>query len=256
MKISVITVVKNGAAYIKDTLDSVLSQSWQDIEHIVIDGGSTDETLSIVTTATRHSPYLHVESAPDKGISDAMNKGLAFATGDVVCWLHADDFFAGTHVLEAVVQKFDENPEADWLTGGMLQVDAAGQTIRAFSVRSWSRRRLLRGNTLFHPATFIRRRVLEILGGFDSSLRYAMDYDLWLRLAERSDPVLINASLACFRVHSGSLSVSQVDAAFREEYAVRCRYLQGRPVQQMLHLLYYIIKFLPNRLSVRCVSGR
>jgi len=255
MKISVITVCLNADAYIGKTLSSVAEQSWHDVEHIVVDGGSADNTLQILEKAADRNLRLRFSSSPDSGISDAMNNGVAQATGSLVCFLHADDFFADNGVLERVALKFIEHPAIEWLTGGIHHVDKQGQIIRSFLVRRWSYSRLLRGNIIFHPATFLRRELLLDAGGFDAGLRYAMDYDLWLRLGKTSAPYLLDQPLACFRLHDSSCSVSQVDAAFREEFAVRCRYLADKPLQKALHCIYYALKFFPNRLSVRHDNG-
>ncbi len=251
MKISVVTICLNAQAYIRKALSSVAAQTWHDVEHIIIDGGSTDTTVQIISEMAVKNPQLHWSSAPDNGISDAMNKGLAQVTGDIVCFLHADDFYPDTDVLADVAAVFTAHPDIRWMTGGIQHVDDAGQMLRRFPVRRWSYRRLLRGNIIFHPATFIKREALAVVGGFDTHLRYTMDYDLWLRLGTRWAPFLLDHSLACFRLHSGSMSVGQVDAAFREEFLVRCRYLEGKPLQKILHQSYYLLKFLPNRLSVR-----
>lgn len=251
MKISVITICLNAGAYIGKALSSVAEQSLHDVEHIVVDGGSTDGTLQIIGSAATQNSRLRFSSEPDNGISDAMNKGLALATGDVVAFLHADDFYPHKEVLQQVAERFIKHPSVDWLTGGIHHVDEQENIIRRFPVRRWSYRRLLRGNIIFHPATFVRRRILLDVGGFDSGLRYAMDYDLWLKLGRISVPHLLEHPLACFRIHSGSCSVSQVNAAFREEFAVRCRYLKDRPIQKILHSIYFALKFFPNRLSVR-----
>jgi glycosyltransferase involved in cell wall biosynthesis len=232
-------------------LETVSAQTWQDIEHILVDGGSTDGTLSIIQAAAKRNPRLQWASAPDHGISDAMNKGLARATGDIVAFLHADDFYPECDVLKHVAEIFIMHPEIEWLTGGIQHVDSTDRLIRNLPVRRWSYSRLVRGNIIFHPATFVKRRVLEEVGGFDTKLRFAMDYDLWLRLSSRTAPYLSNRPLACFRIHSGSLSVSQVNNAFREEFAVRCRHLNGKPLQKILHCIYFWLKFLPNGLSVR-----
>lgn len=251
MKISVITVCLNADAYIGKALSSVAEQSWHDVEHIVVDGGSIDGTLQIIENVATQSTRLRFSSETDSGISDAMNKGLALATGDLVAFLHADDFYPHKEVLQQVAEQFIKHPTVDWLTGGIHHVDQQGNIIRSFQVRRWTYRRLLRGNIIFHPATFVRRQILLDIGGFDTGLRYAMDYDLWLKLGKLSAPHLFEQPLACFRIHSGSCSVSQVNAAFREEFAVRCRYLADRPIQKFLHTVYFALKFFPNRLSVR-----
>lgn len=255
MKISVVTVCLNADAYIGKALSSVAEQSWHDVEHVVVDGGSTDGTLQILGKTALQNQQLRFSSEPDNGISDAMNKGLAQATGDLVCFLHADDFYPHKEILQQVAACFAEYPATDWLTGGIHHVDEQGRIIRSFSVRSWSYARLLRGNIIFHPATFVRRQKLLDAGGFDTELRYAMDYDLWLRLGKNFAPYLIDQPLACFRIHDGSCSVSQVDAAFSEEFVVRCRYLAGKPIQKLLHGVYFALKFIPNRWSVRHGNG-
>jgi glycosyltransferase involved in cell wall biosynthesis len=251
VKISVVTVCLNAELYIGQTLTSVASQTCHDVEHIVIDGGSTDSTLQIIKEAAEQNSALRWVSSKDNGISDAMNKGLTLATGDLISFLHADDVYSDNKVLENVAGIFNSNPTTEWLTGGIYYVNADGQILKNYKVRQWSYKRLLRGNTIFHPSTFVRREVLAAEGGFNSGLRYTMDYDLWLRLGKRSDPCLLDRPLACFRLHDCSLSVNQVDEAFVEELKVRFCYLQGRPLLKMMHLLYFAIKFIPNRLSMR-----
>ncbi|HBG06005.1 MAG: glycosyl transferase [Geobacteraceae bacterium GWC2_58_44] len=249
--ISVITVCYNGASYLETSLRSVLSQEYPALDHVVVDGGSTDGSLEIIKRYAALDARLRWISEPDRGISDAMNKGLSLATGEVAAFLHADDFYPDSGVLSLVAAQFAAQPELEWLTGGISYVDPAGAIVKSYSPRRWSYRRLLRGNIIFHPATFVRRRVLEEVGGFDTSLRYTMDYDLWLRLGRRSAPVLLDHPLACFRLHPGSTSVQQVDAAFREELQVRYRQLQGKPLQKALHGLYYWLKLVPNRMTVK-----
>jgi glycosyltransferase involved in cell wall biosynthesis len=251
MKISVVTICLNAEKYLAHQLESVAGQSWPDVEQIVIDGGSTDHTLAIVRSAAQNNPRIRWSSGPDSGIGDAMNKGLALATGEIIAFLHADDFYVDDEVLDRVAGVFAAQPDTEWVTGGVHYVDGTGRILKRYPARRWSYQRLLRGNILFHPATFVRRRVLESVGGFDPSLRYTMDYDLWLRLGKRCAPCSLPEPLACFRIHSQSASVKHVDAAFKEEFQVRCRYLQGNPLQKALHLLYYCLKFLPNRMSVR-----
>jgi len=251
MRVTVITVCLNAEKYIAQQLKTVADQSWHDLEHIVVDGGSSDNTLAIVRSAAKTTSNLRWISGPDSGISDAMNKALALATGEIIAILHADDFYPDSAVLGKVAEAFAARPDAEWLTGGVQYVDLAGRILKSHRPRYWSYRRLLRGNILFHPATFVRSQALAQVGRFDTSLRYTMDYDLWLRLGKRGAPLSLDLPLACFRIHPGSTSVKHVDAAFKEELKVRCRYLQGKPLQTALHLFYYCLKFLPNRLSVR-----
>ena len=246
-----VTVCLNAEKHIAHQLKTVSDQSWYDVEHIVIDGGSTDDTIAIVQAAADSKPSLRWISGIDNGIGDAMNKGLALATGEIIAFLHADDFYADNEVLARVTEFFTLQPQAEWLTGGIKHVDDSGRILKSFPARRWSYQRLLRGNILFHPATFVRKRVLESVGGFDASLNFTMDYDLWLRLGKRTAPYKFNQPLACFRIHPESTSVKNVDAAFKEEFKVRCRYLHGKPIQKALHQLYFYLKFFPNRLSIK-----
>jgi glycosyltransferase involved in cell wall biosynthesis len=256
MKISVITVCLNAEKYIEQLLNSVAEQDWADVEHIIVDGCSCDNTISIVKSYAESNSKLSWTSCPDAGISDAMNKGLSLSSGEVVAFLHSDDFYVDSEVLGRVAKIFAAQPQIEWLTGGVHYVNEIGHIIKSYPTRHWSYQRLLRGNILFHPATFIRRRVLESVGGFDTRLRYTMDYDLWLRLGRLSAPYLLNSFLASFRVHPESTSVRDVDDSFKEEFQVRCRYLQGKPLQKTLHFIYFWLKFLPNRVSMRYVDAR
>lgn len=237
MKISVITICLNCREHIGQALASVQEQDYLDLEQIVVDGGSTDGTLEVIREFATRTVGLHWVSGLDAGISDAMNKGLKLATGDIVGFLHADDFYPDKGVVSAVVEKFAKSSGAVWITGGLLEVDSNGRVIRTLPVRRFSRRRLLRNNIIYHPATFVRRESLAREGGFDESLRYAMDYDLWLKLSIHSDPVLLNKELACFRVHNGSISSANRLDALKEEYLVRKRRIKG-PVEFLFHNLY------------------
>jgi glycosyltransferase involved in cell wall biosynthesis len=243
MKCSIITACLNGARYLDESMSSVVSQDHGDLEYIFVDGGSTDATLHMIRSLAQRDRRVSWVSGPDRGISDAMNKGLALATGEVVAFLHADDSYSAPDALSCAVASLVANPARDWATGGISEIDDAGAILRRISVRRFSRRRLLRNNIILHPATFVRREAIERTGGFDPSLRYAMDYDLWLRLAALGPPVEIDRILANFRVHEGSLSSANRMEALSEEYQVRRRYLRGS-VGRAGHACYHLWRFL------------
>jgi glycosyltransferase involved in cell wall biosynthesis len=227
MRFSIITVCKNPGHYLSEAMTSVLNQGHADIEYVVIDGGSSDGTLAMISAAATKNARLSWYSGPDKGIADAMNRGISSTHGEIVAFLHADDRYPNPEILRAVDEIFATNSKAFWVTGGVREIDHDGRLIRELPVRIFSYRRLLRNNILFHPATFVRREIFELVGGFDAGLRYAMDYDLWLRLGRLAPPVAIDRVLAEFRVHPGSLSSSSRRAALEEEYLVRRRYARG-----------------------------
>lgn len=180
MKISIITVVYNGAATIASAVDSVLSQDHPDVEYIVIDGASKDATLAILKGYGDKIAVL--VSEPDRGIYDAMNKGLARATGDVVGILNADDFYADKTVLSAVAQQLGQRG-AEALIGDLVFVkpDRPDQVVRYYGSRNFTLRKFERGDMPPHPTFFVRRAVYDRLGNFDTQYRMCADFDLMLR---------------------------------------------------------------------------
>ena len=240
MKVSVITVCLNAEQYIGQALGSVLAQDYTDLESIVVDGGSTDGTIRIVQSMAEKDERVIYQTGPDLGISDAMNLGVERATGTIVGHLHADDYYLSSSVISTVVGEMQQC-KATWATGGVLEVNASGQPLREIPVRRYSKARLLRNNIILHPATFVRRSAFEAAGRFDIALKYAMDYDLWLRLANTGQPALIEQTLAGFRIHRGSLSSENRLSALEEEYFVRKRYLRGG-VSRWFHALYQEVR--------------
>ena len=183
MKISIITVAYNSAATISDTLRSVASQSHRDIEHIVIDGASTDNTLDVVRA---HGPHLtRLVSEHDQGIYDAMNKGLRLASGDVIGFINSDDFYASTEVIAKVVKAFSD-PTVDACYGDLCYVkpDDVASVVRYWRSSAFSPGLFLRGWCPPHPTLYVRRRVYERFGEFDLRYRIAADVELMMRFLE------------------------------------------------------------------------
>lgn len=180
MKFSILTVTRNRAATLGDALDSLAAQTYGDYEHIVHDGASTDGTLALL--ATRPDPRRRVVSEADGGIYDALNRALARAGGDVVGVLHSDDFLAHPQVLERVAARFAETG-ADAVYGDLdyVAADDPARVIRHWRSGAYDRAKLRRGWMPPHPALFLRRRVIERWGGYDTSYRIAADYDTILR---------------------------------------------------------------------------
>jgi len=179
MKISVVTVCRNSAATIRDTLSSVRDQTHPAVEHIVVDGASTDGTPDIVRE------YGHVArfvSEPDRGLYDAMNKGIRLATGDVVGILNSDDFYTGPHALAQVASAL-ETYGADALYADLNYVHPRPphRTIRSWRSGPYRREHFRFGWMPPHPTFFVRREHYEALGGYDPRFRLAADYELMLR---------------------------------------------------------------------------
>lgn len=180
MKISIITAAYNAADTITDTLESVAAQRHQDIEHIVIDGASTDNTLKIVE---RYADTIaHVLSEPDRGVYDAMNKGLAFASGEVVGFLNADDIYMHQDVLTKVAATMAD-PAIDACYADLVYVDReqTSRVVRHWVSRDYTSGLFEKGWMPAHPTFFVRKTVYEKLGGFDLRYRLQADFDLALR---------------------------------------------------------------------------
>lgn len=235
--VSIITVVYNGGQHLEGTIRSVIGQSYEPVEYIVVDGGSTDGTLDLLAKYDDRIDYWISE--PDKGISDAMNKGILLSNGELIAHLHADDFFPDPSVLSSVCSEYLRHPGALWMTGGIHLVDPEGKILQEIKVRKYSYGKLVRGNILLHPATFVTRKAFETIGMFDVEYRYAMDYDLWLRLGAIADPVPLELQVACFRAHAESRSIVRSDMAYDESWRIRKKHLQGHPVKISCHYLYY-----------------
>lgn len=180
MKISIVTVVYRAETTIGDALRSVARQNWDDLEHVVIDGASPDRTLDEVR---RHAhENMIIVSEPDDGIYDALNKGFGRATGEVVGIVHADDILADAKVIEDVAAAFSD-PEIDVVYGDLDYVakDDPDRIIRHWRAGSFSQAKLRTGWMPPHPTLFLRRRVFETHGLFDTSFRIAADYEAVLR---------------------------------------------------------------------------
>jgi glycosyltransferase len=178
MKVTIITVAFNAAKTIADTLSSVAAQSHPDVEHIVVDGASTDGTQAVVEQFPHVSSFI---SEKDEGLYFAMNKGLALATGDVVAILNADDFYTHTNAIAKIVQCFKEQ-QVDSVYADLVYVNKDYTKItRNWKAGAFSRTKFYNGWMVPHPTFFVKRECYQKLGYFDTSLRYAADYELMLR---------------------------------------------------------------------------
>lgn len=183
MKISIITVVYNSAATIEDTIMSVAAQTYQDVEHIVVDGASTDGTLSVIN---RHMNKIQrFISEPDKGIYDAMNKGIGLATGDVIGFLNADDIYADNLILGKVASVFaDSAIDACYADLVYVSKDDLNKVIRYWKSQEYRNGLFRRGWMPAHPTFFVRKSVYDKYGGFDLDFKFQSDFDMTMRFLE------------------------------------------------------------------------
>jgi glycosyltransferase involved in cell wall biosynthesis len=189
MTFSIITVVRNAAATVGNAIESVAGQRFEGgqhveaVEHVVVDGGSTDGTLEVINGY--RSQLGRVVSEPDRGIYDAMNKGLKLATGDIIGFLNADDIYADNHVLRDVASCL-QDPAVDAVYGDLIYVSASdpSRVVRYWRSGEYRAGRFQSGWMPAHPTLFVRRGVYERFGGFDLSFRLQSDFDLTMRLLE------------------------------------------------------------------------
>ena len=214
MKISVITVCFNSSATIADTLRSVAMQTHPDVEHIVIDGGSTDTTLELVKS--HGARVTQLVSEHDHGIYDAMNKGLALATGEVVGFLNSDDIFADTLVIERVAKAM-RVPGVDACYGDLAFVDQdnLSRVIRYWRPGAHVKGACARGWVPPHPTFYARRRAYEQHGGFDLSFPMAGDFEMGLRLLDVAGLNAVYIPALLVRMRTGGASNGGLSSVIR-----------------------------------------
>lgn len=243
MRLTIVTPTLDRRDYLARTGETVLSQAGPfELEWVVVDGGSTDGSVDWLAAQAAADPRVKFTSAADRGQSHAINMGMASATGDVVAWLNADDLYA-PGALAAVAEAFASNPAVQWLVGRYEVIDAQDVPIRQSIVRyKWrrlsgglSRRQLLRENVVPQPAVFWRREFSRRVGPIDESLHWTMDYDLWLRMAAQSTPLIVDRLLARFRHHEASKSGAFDRRQFDEGYAVARRHADGDGASLIAH---------------------
>lgn len=218
MKISIITAVWNNRDTIKDAIESVLSQTYSDVEYIIIDGGSTDGTVDIIRSyGDRIDKFV---SEKDKGIYDALNKGVKLATGDIIGFLHSDDVFADENSAAKIAEAFSVNTDGVYSDLVYTPKGDISKILRYWESRSYTPELLSRGWMPAHPTLYLRREVYERFGMFDLNFRIAADYDFILRVFKSGiNTVYIPEVLYKMRLGGASnRSLKNIVRKSREDY--------------------------------------
>lgn len=214
LKISIIVPSYNKAEYIKETLQSIVTQNYPNLEVIIQDGGSTDGTLEIIKKYAKKYPYLIWESKKDKGQTDAINKGLKRATGEVLAFINADDVYL-PGALYAVGEYFKKYPHTLWMAGKGKNIDKRGKEISRLAtsyknflltINHYSL--LMVVNYLMQPSIFLSRKAYLKYGPFKGTGRSVMEYETWLRIGKGSMPKVLNRSLSGFRLIKDNFSMT------------------------------------------------
>jgi len=217
MMLSFVIPTRNQAPFIRRCIDSCLSQDLQNAEVIVIDGASTDGTQEILA---EYSDRIQWVSEPDSGQSDAVNKGVLKARGEIMAWINSDDYYPENSLLEHVVALFEEDPKLDIVYGDGMMIDIEGRPLRrcrSFEVQTAKQILMCPGRFVLQPALFLRRQLFLNTGGLATNLHWAMDFDLWLRMFPLARRVLyVRTVLACATYHAQAKSVDGMLHQLRE----------------------------------------
>jgi glycosyltransferase involved in cell wall biosynthesis len=217
MRVSIVTPSYNQAAYLEQTIRSVLDSTIPPFEFFVMDGGSTDSSPEIIE---KYAPFLTAwVSEKDKGQADAINKGLRQAHGDIVAWLNSDDLYMPVAIARAI-QAFEDHPEVGLVYGDVLSIDAAGNTFNLQKFQPFSLIDLMSFRIISQPAVFMRRSVLEKAGLLNPEFHYLLDHHLWLRMALLAPMLYIPETLAAARYHADAKNLAQPASFGRDAFRI------------------------------------
>jgi len=244
MRFSIVTTTYNSSKTVRDTIESVLSQSYSDYEYIIVDGASSDSTLKIVE---EYKPFffgrMRLISEPDKGIYDAMNKGFKMAKGDILALINSDDFFSDNEALEKVATRFDENPNADGVYANLCYVR---QNDKTHVVRKWvsgEQHPFNKGWLPAHPTFYVKRKIYEEYGYFNLDYKLAADFELMLRFVEKHHICLsyLNEPLVHMRL-GGATSKNIQNIISQNKECMRAFKENGLPFSP----LYPLFRLIPK----------
>jgi glycosyltransferase involved in cell wall biosynthesis len=238
--VSIVTPSFNQANFLRATIDSVLAQTYPNIEYLVIDGGSTDGSIEIIKEYQDRLAYW--VSEPDRGQTEAINKGFARANGQIMAWLNSDDTYQPEAVAEAVAY-LSEHPEVGLVYGDANFIDEHGTPIGRFPAAQTDYQRLRRGYVhIPQQAAFWRADLWQQVGPLDPKMYFAMDYDLWVRLAEVSRIRYYPKTWANFRLHGASKTIQDDDRCWAD--MVQIHYRDGGSWLSVITVKYVIRKLL------------
>jgi glycosyltransferase involved in cell wall biosynthesis len=239
MKVSVITPSFNQGRFIGRTLKSVALQGGAEIEHVVFDGGSTDETVDVLRHADTAVRWV---SEKDGGQSDAVNKGVRATDGDIIGWLNSDDVYC-PDAIERAVAVFQTHPEIDVVYGMADHIDEHDRAFEAYPSEPWNFERLIDRCFICQPAAFFRRRVVDRHGLLDPKLQYCMDYEFWLRLAKAGASfVYLEAKLAGSRLYAGNKTLGSRVKVHAEINAMQKTLFDKVPDRWLWNYAYAVVE--------------
>ena len=246
MKISLITATYNSVETLRDTMQSVLNQTFKDVDYIIVDGGSKDGTLDIVKEfEPKFEGRLRWVSEKDKGIYDAMNKGVRMAQGDIVGILNSDDFFSSDNVLEKVNDAFTENPAIDGVYADVRYVDwnDTSKKVRMFSGKDFKREKLCWGKMPPHPSFYVKRECYDKFGLYSLNYPICSDYDMFVKMIWEGNINTLYINDVFVNMRSGGTSSNgiKVHKKIMKE-RMRCVHEHNMPSNFLMQVSRYIEK--------------
>src|SRR3990172_5101651 len=215
--VSIITPSYNQASYLEETIFSVLNQDYPRIEYVVVDGASTDGSVEIIKKY--ESRFAWWVSEKDRGQADAINKGIARATGDIVAWLNSDDYYL-QGAVSAAVKVFEEHPDVVLVYGNMLAVDEDGRTFNTLNYKQLTIEDLLCFQIIGQPAVFMRRFALQKTNGLDSTFHFLLDHLLWIQIAQHGKILHVNQTWSAARYHTEAKNRAKAAEFGREAFRI------------------------------------
>ena len=240
-KVSIVTISYNQGQFLEACILSVLEQDYPNLEYIVIDGGSSDNSKDIIENFSKRLAYW--QSTKDGGQTDAINQGFSHASGEILAWLNSDDVLMHGAVSRSVAA-LKANPEAGMVYGDCLLINADGNTIGRFPAAQTDYRKLRQGYVhIPQQASFWRAELWKQVAPLDSSFYFAMDYDLWVRMARLAPLVYMPGEpWAAFRLHGSAKSIAEDDRCWPE--MMRVHYRDGGKVLSVMNLKYWLRKLV------------
>lgn len=215
--VSIVTPSYNQAAFLEQTIKSVLGQGYPNLEYIVVDGGSKDGSVEIIKQYSDRLSWWVSEK--DSGQAEAINKGFAHCTGEIVAWLNSDDIYMGKSIRSAV-EAFEEYPDAILVYSNVLSINQDGKPINLMRFKDWGLEGLMEFKIISQPSVFMKRTALEKAGFLDQSYHYMLDTHLWLRIAQQGKMHFVNETWAAARYHESAKNISQPEGFGKEAYRV------------------------------------
>ncbi len=245
--VTIVTPSYNQVSYLDETIQSVLNQDYRNVEYIIVDGASTDGSIDLIKRYdNRISKWI---SEGDRGQTDAINKGFSLARGEIIGWLNSDDTLLPRAVSEAV-QFLVENPAVGLVYGEANYINGYSKVIGKFPAAQTTLKKLQRGYVhIPQQASFFRKSLWDQVGPLDPSYYFAMDYDLWVRLASVSEIKYLPRIWANFRLHADAKTISADDRCWPE--MLRVHYRNGGSWFSQIVLKYYLRKIVAPFVNYR-----